>query len=768
MKRLLTFALLLGLSLPMLAEHVDSQKARIVAETVLQDKQLTPLSLGRFNNFYVFNGGNSFVLVAADDCARPILAYSKDFSFKAENMPENIQGWLNSLNEEIQEGIDRKLEATEAICQEWNLLLQGSKPEPKHRAEVKALVKTHWDQYEPYNNNCPDGSLTGCVATVMAQLMKYWEWPAKGVGSHQYTHATYGPISANFGNTTYDWDNMVDEVSWDGPEVQQRAVATLMYHCGVSVDMDYSPDGSAAFSEDVAGALSTYFDYNSNDIQWKTVADLGTTAWLTLLKTELNAGRPMLYRGQSDGGGHAFICDGYDPNDYLHFNWGWSGFCDGYYAFGALDPGAGGSGSGAGSYNEKNSAVVGIHPNTPSIAAPENLTASVSDREVSLRWNAVSGASRYKVYCDGFVVNTNVSNTSAIVRDVVYGSHTFFVKAVNANGICSLRSNEVPVEVTFAGPEISHLTALVNNNSVNLLWTAPASESAQLKYGDGEAEGSVYGDPEGNSFTWAQRFTPVELSSYAGMALTSVELFSWVVDEFTLSILKETEDAYVELEALTFSNTAPGWCVVTLPEPIPIDYENSLLVTFFNDCSVYQYMASYTEDFEGGNNASLYWEDGYWYTMDPAISWLIRTNISDDNYTYSIYRDDQLIASNVTQTSYNDNNLPQGRYQYSVRTQYYGSLSEPSESVSVVIGSSTDETDDSLLECYPNPTNGKVTLQGEAMESVTVVSMTGQQLATIEVNNDQAEVDLTDYHPGVYVLLVRTRDGEKIIRISRH
>ena len=315
---------------------------------------------------------------------------------------------------------------------------------------------------------------------------------------------------------------------------------------------------------------------------------------------------------------------------------------------------------------------------------------------------------------------------------------------------------------------ISHLTALVTNNNVNLLWTAPASESAQLKYGDGVVEESVYGDPEGIGFSWGQRFTPVELSPYAGMALTSVELYSYMVDEFTLSILKETEDAYIELEALTFSNTAPGWCVVTLPEPIPIDYENSLLVTFFNDCSEYQYMASYTEDFEGGNNASLYWEDGYWYTMDPAISWLIRTNISDDSYTYSIYRDDQLIASNVTQTSYNDNNMPQGRYQYFVRTQYYGSLSEPSESVSVVIGSSTDETDDSGLEFYPNPTNGKVTLQGEAMESVTVVSMTGQQLATIKVNNDHAEVDLTDYHPGVYVLLVRTGDGEKIIRISRH
>ena len=555
MKRIFIFVLLLAISFPMLAERVDQQKAQKVAETVLQDKQLTSVSVGRFNNLYVFNGENGFVLVAADDCARPVLAYSKEFQFKAENMPETIQGWLTSLNDEIQEGIDRKLEATEEIRQAWDLLSQGLMPAPKHRAEVAALVKTHWDQYEPYNNYCPDGSLTGCVATVMAQLMKYWEWPAKGMGSHQYNHATYGSISVNFGSATYDWDNMVEEMFWDSPDAQQRAVATLMYHCGVSVDMDYSPDGSAAFSEDVAGALTTYFDYNSNDIQWKNAAELGTTAaWLSLLKTELNAGRPMLYRGKSDGGGHAFICDGYDANDYLHFNWGWSGYCDGYYAFGALDPGAGGSGSGAGSYNDQNSAVVGIHPNAIPIAAPENLTASVSDRAVSLRWNAVSGASRYKVYCDGFVVNTNVSNNSVVVSDVVYGSHTFFVKAVNADGICSLRSNEVPVAVTYAGPVASNLTAHLSNNNVSLSWTAPASETAQLKYGDGTVEESVYGDPEGIGFTWGQRFTPVELSPYAGMAVTSVELYSWVVDEFTLSILKETEDAYVVVDY----KTCPG------------------------------------------------------------------------------------------------------------------------------------------------------------------------------------------------------------------
>ena len=132
MKRLFTFALLLALSFPVLAEHVDQQKAEKVAETVLLHKNLTPMSMEAFHNLYVFNGDHSFVVIAADDCARPVLAYSKEFSFQTMQMPENVLGWMASLNDEIQDAVDRGLVATEETSREWELLSQGIMPEPKN------------------------------------------------------------------------------------------------------------------------------------------------------------------------------------------------------------------------------------------------------------------------------------------------------------------------------------------------------------------------------------------------------------------------------------------------------------------------------------------------------------------------------------------------------------------------------------------------------------------------------------------------------------
>ena len=767
MKRLVTLALLLALSCPMWAERVDAPKAVKVAETALQEKELSPVPMEAFRNLYVFNGVHGFAVVAADDCARPLLAYSKDFPFKTENMPENVEGWLMSLDDEIQWAIDQKLAATDETRREWELLSQGIMPEPKHRTGLKPLIKTHWDQNEPYNNLCPGYTPTGCVATAMAQVMKYWEWPRKGTGNHQYTHATYGMQYANFAVTIYDWDNMKEVVYADSPMLQQDAVSKLMYHCGVSVDMDYDPDGSAAFSSEVAGALTSYFDFNSTDIRWQPAADYTSASWVACLENELDNGRPVYYSGKSDGGGHAFICDGYDTRDYLHFNWGWGGYCDGYYAYGALNPGTGGTGSGSGTYNNLNYALLGAHPNTPAIAAPTNFSASVSDRTVTLSWSPVSGASNYKVYRDGFLVNKNIYNNSFTDQEVAYGEHVYAVKAVNSGGDYSLFSETLPVTVTFAGPVPSGLTAAIQSNNVHLSWTAPESESAQLLYGDGEGAGS-FGSSSGSGFTWGQRFTPEQLAPYAGMAITSVELFSFKVTNYVLAIYRETETETEVLVSGVFSNPVAGWCEVGLPNPIPIDYESNLLVTFYNDCSDYNYMAAYMEDYEGSANARLYQHNDYWYSIDENISWLIRTNITDGDYTYSIYRNDQPIATNVTRTSYTDNNLPDGNYQYTVRTQYYGNLSESSNTVSVVIGTSVDENDARLLTVYPNPANGKLTVRCENMERIEVVSLTGQQLATMEVNGDHAEVDLDDLQSGVYVLQVHTRDGVRhVTRIAK-
>lgn len=770
MKKILTLALLIALSCPLLAGHVDQQKAAKVAETVLHGQEIAAVPMEAFNHLYVYNAENGFVIVAANDCARPVLAYSHDFPFKTENMPLNVQEWLTSLNNEIQDAVDRNLMATEEIRHEWELLSQGSMPAPKLPNAVDPLVQTHWDQYPPYNNMCPTGTYTGCVATAMAQIMKYWEWPHHGVESHSYYLDTYGQISANFANTTYDWDNMWDVVYESDPAAVQNAVATLVYHCGVSVDMDYGPESSAAWTEDVPNAMATYFDYNPNDIRLSRASDYSSSAsWVAFVKSELERGRPMVYRGQGDGGGHAFICDGYDANSYLHFNWGWGGYCDGFYAYGALDPGSGGAGSGSGSYNNNNFAITGAHPNTPPIAAPQNLSLSASDLTVLLQWSPVSGASRYKVYCDGFVIHNNVTNTSFTDSNPLYGHHTYFVKAVNANGVCSLRSEVISVELTHPGPMATNVTANVQGNNVQLSWTAPPTGNGVLVYGQGQPANTYYGSSSGAGFTWGQCYTPYQLAPYAGMALTSVDVYLPYVDAYKLTLHRETDDDWETLVSGYFTNSDVGWCTVYLPEPIPIDYLNNLWVVFYNDNSEYNYVAAFTEGYEGSDNARLYvGSDGYWYSINDEISWLIMINAVDDEYTYSIYRNGSLIATDITQTSYNDYNLANGVYEYTIRTQYYDQLSAPSVVATAIIGQGVGEEEANLLEVFPNPTNDKVTVRCENMESIVVVSMTGQEIISKQVNNDQAEIDLSELQPGVYVLAIHTHDGANyFIRTSK-
>jgi hypothetical protein len=205
----------------------------------------------------------------------------------------------------------------------------------------------------------------------MAQVMKFWNYPTTGTGFHSYNHSTYGTLSANFGSTTYNWTNMPNQLTSASTSTQRSAVATLMYHCGVSVDMNYgvaSEGGSSAYVISSASAvthcteyaLKTYFGYKST-LQGIKKANYTNTNWINILKTELNAGRPMVYAGFGDGG-HCFVCDGYDNNNFFHFNWGWGGSYDGYFTLDALNPGSGGIGGGSYSYNDGQQAVIGIEP----------------------------------------------------------------------------------------------------------------------------------------------------------------------------------------------------------------------------------------------------------------------------------------------------------------------------------------------------------------------------------------------------------------------
>lgn len=415
MKKNLAIILLVFLSINLYAERVDKNTAMKVAKTMVNDVDLNNISTRSYNNLYIFSGDNGFVIVSADDRVTPIIGYSNNNAFVLNNDMTNVAYWLDKANDEIQYAIDNDIEATDEIKREWKTLAQGIRPDVRNRSVVEALLTTEWNQDAPYNEMCPGGSMTGCGATAMAQVMKYWNWPKVGVGQKTYNENDYGQISVNFAATLYDWDNMLDSPTKYSPEVNRKAVATLMYHCGVAMEMDYGLDGSGAYPTEISPAMITYFGYKSSTIKDVVFQYYMSNAyWANILKEELDESRPMVYNGwDTEGMGHSFVCDGYDEYDNFHFNWGWGGYCDGYFAIGALSPGIGGIGSGSGHYNERNYIVKGIEPDY-SIGNPLNLVTYSNGYEpiINLAWSSVYEDATYNIY------RTHNNNTTQIASNL--------------------------------------------------------------------------------------------------------------------------------------------------------------------------------------------------------------------------------------------------------------------------------------------------------------------------------------------------------------
>ena len=284
--------------------------------------------------FYVLNQTPSqgFIIISADDRLPEVLGYSDSGDFDIDQIPDNMKWWLS----EYERQIEQVLSSTDADIAESTEHREGWTP-------IEPLVKTTWDQGGPYNNLCPtiDGQrcVTGCVATAMAQIMNYHQWPATGRGSHSYEWNGQ-TLSMDFSTVTFDWANMQDSY-WgteDSSEAQ-NAVATLMLACGISINMEYGiygVDGSGAYPYDVYKALFDYFDYDADYLERDGVE---LSDWENLIYNELVSQRPVLYTGYSSGSsgmiGHAFVCDGYSTDGLFHINWGW-GIGDGYFLLNGL------------------------------------------------------------------------------------------------------------------------------------------------------------------------------------------------------------------------------------------------------------------------------------------------------------------------------------------------------------------------------------------------------------------------------------------------
>ena len=316
----------------------------LVNRTPRKQRRLARASQQVMNNqqFYIFNteDADGFVIISADNVAIPVLGYSYSGTLDVNNIPDNMRWWLGEYNREIRWAIAQGIEPTDDTTEEWQELSNARKAQ-QAEVIVSPLIQTEWSQSPWYNNKCPYDSnagkrcVTGCVATAMAQIMKYWEHPIIGRGSYAY-ESDYGVLSADFGNTTYDWANMPNDLGILSSNTQINAIATLMYHCGVSVHMNYGPSESSASSWWVASAFKDYFLY-SDEARLCSKDDYTLSEFKSKLQVQLFLGRPLYYSGRGSSGGHAFICDGYRSDDYFHFNWGWDEQ-DGYYSLSALKP----------------------------------------------------------------------------------------------------------------------------------------------------------------------------------------------------------------------------------------------------------------------------------------------------------------------------------------------------------------------------------------------------------------------------------------------
>ena len=695
--RLLPLMLMMLLAEATMAETVGLERARQAATTFLnnngaQTRGLTDVTLATgFSNVYVFTTESSFVLMAADDCVQPILGYSLTGRFDIENMPENMRAWIEGYSNEIQYAIEHQTRASNEVAQQWRDLVEGNPNADRATIVVAPLMQTQWDQDSPYNMLCPGGSVTGCVATAMAQIMKYWNYPAHGIGSHSYTHPTYGELSADFQFTNYDWANMTNTYNSSSTNVQKQAVATLMYHCGVSVDMDYSPSSSGAGSAIVAEALRNYFNYSSETV-YHDRSEYTDNAWISMLKADLDLSRPVWYSGIGTGGGHAFVFDGYNSNNYFHVNWGWGGYCDQYYSINNMNPGPGGIGSGSnGIYNNNQGAVFGIRPSDCTANVPANLTYSQNGRDVTLSWSAATGASSYKVYRNNSFLG-NVSSTS--YSDIApYGTSVYYVRSVDSQGRLSLSSDAVTVTVAYLTPEVDDLAATVSGNNVNLSWTAPnwcypATPSATMTYGEGYYSGYL-GYNGSTRMYWGHRYPASSLSSYNNMKVYKVSFYANETGTYKVYVYKGTNSNHPQtlLQQQSFSVGTTGWFEVDLSNPIQIDASKDLWV-FIYDPEYRNHPAVYC-DYSGS--------DGNYYSTNPTssvntwsnVAFLIRTFVTDGTYTYNVYRNGSPVANNVSSTNYSDNNLAAGVYNYYVKTNYYAGETAASNEVSVQIGTGT-------------------------------------------------------------------------------
>lgn len=725
MKKLsITIALILMMIAPMFGNHVDEITAQKLASSFLLMKnggEKTEIQLldyedqASFKNFYVFGNDHCFAIVSADDCIQPILGYSVRNAFGTETMPDNLFSWLQGYDEQIETAVKGGQKASKEIRKQWEALLSGNMPESKSTTAIAPLIQSLWSQNDYYNIFCPvtDDNRhvkAGCIATAMAQILRYWgQKPTHpithGIGSHSYTvfaHPEYGVQTADFGQTNYDWDNMPNSLNGNSTQDEINAVATLTYHCGVSVNMKYDPSGSGANIKDAASAYNTYFYFIATLI---AKSSYSLENWINTLKNELNAGRPIQYRGQSTSESHSFVCDGYDDQNNFHFNWGWAGASDGYFTINILNPAIPGDPNpdNPNHYDFSNgqAAIVGIQPASCNVSAPI-LELTQNENSATLSWNDVS-ANNYKIFWNNNMEIGSTSENSFTLENVPFGNNIYYVRSVDSDGRLSLSSNSVSITKDYPMPIVNDLQVNVTDPLQATLswstpeWCYPKTETATLTYGENNVRYSW------NYKYYAHRHLASTMQQYSDKVLYKIATYVKYSGQYIVYIYQGTSNnkpsELMSTQALIYTG-CEGWIEFVLDNPVTISSSQDLWIVIQQentgqnnpvpsfDLSSYNTNACYCGPSTSNDPSALTGSN-----INYPVSWFIKAYLTDGNYTYNIYENgSKLNDEPISETNYTidiDNN---NVHLFSIKSNYYGGETLDSNKAGIVVGDANVET----------------------------------------------------------------------------
>ena len=587
---------LVAAAVTVMARPVDVKRASRLVELHFFSPAVC-VSPAEWSELYVFvpADGEGFAIIASDDCVRPVLAYSLTGRFSFENMPAHVEAWLDGYRREVADMVKYGALPSAEVQSLWQQPKQGG------LRPVAPLMTTTWNQSPRYNAMCPYSyndsahAVTGCVATAQAQVMKYWNHPAVGHGIHSYG-TTFGPLSVSY-DTAYQWNLMPDNLGWGSTAEEIHAVAQLMYHVGVAVEMNYGVRSSGAHViaygnyglnyPSTERSLREHFGYNPM-LEGRVKAFYSDAVWSNMVRNEIVHGRPVLYSGADETSGHAFVLDGYDSTGMFHVNWGWGGYYDGYYTIDSLSPGAGGIGGNATyTFNEQNTAIFGVRPcyNNDSLATV-NLVSADSTQ------GTVTGSGVYVPYED-----------TVTIRVVPAEGYRF-------NGWSSGYSSPV-------------FTFVPNGDMLDTALFVPVGKDT-VSYCDDDCV-TRWHDDYGATTEWGIRVPPSQRNPLR--SLSAVQLYVSDPGYYMMNVYvgESISNENLVLSMQPDLTTANGWTTIELSNPVFVPDNQPVWITFrFTTTTGYPATSSF---YTAVSDGSWYKMPGGWQPIDQTgvyHSWMIR------------------------------------------------------------------------------------------------------------------------------------------------